>query len=135
MSRSIHHELSGSAENTDRELYRERAGDYYADSIHVTADGGIGMNCGGLVLVRPIRKWHEAAYGWHSVRHEPAPKEEPLIGGYAKGKAAIILGEVWLGPDGAWYEGDCNTKCRSAPTHWKRMPDPPFPDLQDREQE
>lgn len=48
-------------ENTDRELWREREGDYYADSIHVTQGGSIGMNCGGHVIVQPIRKWHEAA--------------------------------------------------------------------------
>ena len=47
--------------NTDRELWREREGDYYADSIHVTEGGGIGMNCGGYVIVQPIRKWHEAS--------------------------------------------------------------------------
>ena len=51
------------AKNTDRELWREREGDYYADSIHITQDGGIGMNCGGYVVVKPIREWH-AALGW-----------------------------------------------------------------------
>ncbi len=48
-------------ENTDRELWREREGDYYADSIHVTKDGGIGINCGGHVFVKPLRSWHELA--------------------------------------------------------------------------
>jgi hypothetical protein len=50
--------------NTDRELWRgpdEGCGSYYADSIHVTKDGGIGMNCGGYVLVMPIRNWHAIA--------------------------------------------------------------------------
>lgn len=45
-------------ENTDRELWREREGDYYADSIHVTEEGCIGINCGGMVHVMPLRKWH-----------------------------------------------------------------------------
>jgi len=45
-------------QNTDRELWREREGDYYADSIHVTEQGGIGINCGGHVLVRTLREWH-----------------------------------------------------------------------------
>ena len=49
------------ASNTDRELWREREGDYYADSIHVTEGGGIGMNCGGMVIVMPIRNWHALA--------------------------------------------------------------------------
>ncbi len=50
--------------NTDRELYREPdqgGGSYYSDSIHVTESGGIGMNCGGHVIVMPIRTWHALA--------------------------------------------------------------------------
>lgn len=51
------------AANTDRELWREREGDYYADSIHVTAQGGIGIKCGGYVYVKPIREWFKLAGG------------------------------------------------------------------------
>lgn len=47
--------------NTDREIWREREDDYYADSIHVTENGGIGINCGGHVIVKPIREWHKLA--------------------------------------------------------------------------
>lgn len=55
-------EVSGqTALNNDRELWRERAGDYYADSIHVTEHGGIGINCGGSVFVRSLRAWHGLA--------------------------------------------------------------------------
>ena len=46
--------------NTDRELWRERAGDYYADSIHVTESGEIGINVGGRVLVATAQRWHDA---------------------------------------------------------------------------
>ena len=46
--------------NTDRELWRDGDGDYYADSIHVTESGGIGINVGGCVLVAPVRMWHDA---------------------------------------------------------------------------
>jgi hypothetical protein len=49
------------AENTDREIYREREDDYYADSIHVTAAGGIGLNVGGEVVVKPLRDWFALA--------------------------------------------------------------------------
>ena len=49
------------AQNTDREIWRERADDYYTDSIHVTQGGGIGLDCGGLVIVKPIREWHALA--------------------------------------------------------------------------
>lgn len=46
------------AANTDRELWREREGDYYSPSIHVTAQGAIGINVGGTVHVRTLREWH-----------------------------------------------------------------------------
>jgi len=44
--------------NTDRELWRERPGDYYADHIFVTREGAIGIACGGHVVVMPVRDWH-----------------------------------------------------------------------------
>ena len=47
-------------QNTDKEIWRERPADFYADSIHVTTQGGIGINCGGYVIVAPVRKWHKA---------------------------------------------------------------------------
>lgn len=46
--------------NTDREIYREREGDYYADSIHVTEHNGIGISHKGHVIVAPLWKWHKA---------------------------------------------------------------------------
>ena len=50
-------DLRAPAANTDRELWRE-TDDYYAPSIHVTAGGGIGINVGGTVFVKPVREWH-----------------------------------------------------------------------------
>jgi hypothetical protein len=47
--------------NTDRELWREVDGDYYAPSIFVTVGGGIGINVGGYVHVMPLRQWHALA--------------------------------------------------------------------------
>lgn len=47
--------------NNDRELWREHEGDYYADSLFVTEGGRIGMNCGGYVIVMPIRNWFNIA--------------------------------------------------------------------------
>jgi hypothetical protein len=47
--------------NTDREIWRENEGDAYAPSIHVTKDGGVGINCGGSVYVKPLREWHRLA--------------------------------------------------------------------------
>jgi hypothetical protein len=45
--------------NTDTELWREVANDYYSPSIHTTNNKGIGINVGGHVIVAPVRKWHQ----------------------------------------------------------------------------
>jgi len=45
--------------NTDRELWRAKPGDFYADSIFVTEGDGIGINCGGYVLVASVRAWFD----------------------------------------------------------------------------
>ena len=52
------------AENTDREIYRgpnDGCGDFYADSLHITQEGALGIDCGGYVVVKPIRTWHGLA--------------------------------------------------------------------------
>ena len=52
----------GAGENTDRELWRgpnEGIGSYYADSIHVTEGGGIGINIGGRVIVQSLKAWFD----------------------------------------------------------------------------
>ena len=56
--------MDGSVKNTDREIWRgqdEGSGDFYADSIHVTEQGQIGIDCGGTVIVMPGRSWHGLA--------------------------------------------------------------------------
>lgn len=60
------------AANTDRELWRERPDDYYANSIHVTEQGGIGINVGGTVIVKRLADWHALAA---IPLHEPEPVE------------------------------------------------------------
>ena len=45
--------------NTNTEIWREKPGDYYGDSIHVTEFGDIGINCKGHVIVAPVQKWHD----------------------------------------------------------------------------
>lgn len=74
-----------SCTNTDRELWRERPGDYYADSIHVTADGNIGINCGGTVRVMPLREWHRLA---------ALPSAKPVDGCEPMTKAALSMGRA-----------------------------------------
>mgnify|MGYP003483787928 CR=1 FL=1 len=55
--------MEGAALNTDRELWREgdAENDSFANSIHVTKRGGIGINCGGHVIVMPLAAWHALA--------------------------------------------------------------------------
>lgn len=53
--------------NTDRELWREAPGDYYANSIHVTEKGGIGIDVGGTVIVKPLSEWHALGEGEKSM--------------------------------------------------------------------
>jgi len=53
------------AQNTDTELYREPDqtgnGDYYSPNLFLTKEGNIGINVGGLVIVRSLREWHALA--------------------------------------------------------------------------
>lgn len=46
------------AENTDREIWRRKEGDFYSPSIHVTKSGCVGLNVGGHVIVMSAEKWH-----------------------------------------------------------------------------
>jgi hypothetical protein len=64
--------------NTDREIWRERPDDFYADSIHVTKEGFIGINCGGYVYVKPVGEWHKLAGGKEAMQpaREPSSKEQ-----------------------------------------------------------
>lgn len=62
------------AANTDREIWRETPGDYYSPSIHVTEGGGIGINVGGTVIVRPVRDWHDTS--WYEREFDATPVTE-----------------------------------------------------------
>ena len=66
-------------QNTDRELWREREGDYYADSVHVTQGGGLGIKCGGTVYVKSLRQWHALAEA-----EPPASRATPNDDGLAE---------------------------------------------------
>jgi len=60
-------------QNTDRELWRgpdEGNGSYYADSVHVTQGGGIGMNVGGYVIVMRPKEWHSVCAEAVDLRNE-----------------------------------------------------------------
>lgn len=53
-------------QNTDREVWRETPGDFYSNSVHLTATGGLGINVGGTVYVKPPAEWHRLASGARS---------------------------------------------------------------------
>lgn len=53
--------MNNCCENTDKEIWREKPEDYYSDSIHVTENNGIGINCGGYVIVATTKNWFKAA--------------------------------------------------------------------------
>ena len=93
----------GPCVNTDREIYRERPDDYYADSIHVTEGGGIGINCGGMVYVKPLREWHRLAEqheaGLTRSETEERNPEQRHSGGVAESQAPSIRdGEAGVTP-------------------------------------
>lgn len=53
--------MNQAAQNTDTEIWHETSGDFYSPSIHVTNKGAIGINVGGTVIVKDVRKWHAMA--------------------------------------------------------------------------
>lgn len=73
---SINSEHERQCQNTDRELWRETEGDFYAPSIHVTQDGKIRIKVGGLVITKSLREWHalavRAGYGLGPENAAPA---------------------------------------------------------------
>lgn len=92
--------------NTDRELWREGGGDgngmsYYEPSIHVTEQGGIGINVGGTVYVKTLREWHALAGGSRSIRQDAHldPPED-------KKRPCNICGRGW-----PYHENSCSYKC------------------------
>lgn len=49
--------MADEVQNTDREIWRRTPGDFYSPSIHVTAEGGIGIDIGGRVIVMDVEDW------------------------------------------------------------------------------
>jgi hypothetical protein len=57
--------------NTDKQIWRA-TDSYYAPSIHVTEQGGIGINVDGHVIVMPVEKWHALGRTFLDDHHHPA---------------------------------------------------------------
>lgn len=47
----------------DRHLWPPASEDPHAPTLHVTADGRIGINVGGVVIVKELCAWHSLAAG------------------------------------------------------------------------
>ena len=58
-------------QNTDKEIWRKKPGDFYSPSIHATERGDIGIGVGGYVVVLPVERWHEI--GKEAVGATPDP--------------------------------------------------------------
>ncbi len=82
--------------NTDVELWREQPGDYYANSIHVTKGGGIGINVGGTVIVKPLAEWHRLA------APQPSPSD---VRGLTKDERLVL---EWLAKEDSSAYGECH---------------------------
>jgi hypothetical protein len=64
------------ARNTFRELWRERLGDYYADSILVDETNKmVAINCGGTVTVARLCEWHGVMLAARADDHWPSFRE------------------------------------------------------------
>jgi hypothetical protein len=77
----------GPVVNTDRHLWPD-VSDPGAihESIFVTAEGGIGINVGGYIYVKPLREWHNLAGGTKAFLPVPDPPE------VIPSKTEILLG-------------------------------------------
>lgn len=82
------------AKNTDRELWRgpdEGCGDYYADAVHITEVGGIGIKAGGTIVVKTPCQWIEQEKELSALRLAATQARE-----------ALELPEVWSSEE---YDG------------------------------
>jgi hypothetical protein len=66
----------GPVVNTDRHLWPDVSDPgAIRESIFVTAEGGIGINVGGYIYVKPLREWHNLAGGTTAFLPVPDPPE------------------------------------------------------------
>jgi hypothetical protein len=98
--------------NTDREIWREREGDYYADSIHVTEGGGIGIDCGGSVYVKPVREWHRLAGGPISILGRDTPETNRSLESRFVGKKDSRGQKLYCLRDICNHAVECKTGCQ-----------------------
>lgn len=90
-------------QSTDVEIWRETPDDYYSPSIHVTQSGGVGINVGGYVIVKPVRDWHGLAVEPTVVRESNQP-EHTQTGNCKQGGLDNI---TWCTQHHAYRRGEC----------------------------
>lgn len=86
--------------NTDREIWRgpdEGGGDFYADSLHVTKEGSLGINCGGYVVVKPIREWHRLASPSHEAGTQDGIQSSTVQAETPIGQERIVAAALKIG--------------------------------------
>lgn len=88
-------ETASACENTDRHLWPEVTPfDAPEEKIFVTATGGIGINVGGSVYVKPLREWHKLASApahWFSFRE--CRCDQPMVKCDHTGIRCTLCGE------------------------------------------
>lgn len=93
-------------QNTDREVWRETPGDFYSNSVHLTATGGLGINVGGTVYVKPPAEWHRLASGARSTAAQPADAGPWSLTEAGSLQSADFTHDVQLGISGDFTNKD-----------------------------
>jgi len=83
------HTETDAAENTDKKIWQENPDDAYSPTIHVTQHGGIGINVGGYVMVKPVREWHRVGLAHDSLVAALGAARRLGNVGYLQGEADI----------------------------------------------
>lgn len=108
-----HTQTSGQAENTDREIWPAN-GEFYADKLLITKDGGLVIICGGFAITKQIREWHRLGhyqkYSDHpALSPAPQPDAAPVE---AITKIALEADRIiWAGEGGAAHALEIQRLC------------------------
>ena len=92
--------------NTDKEIWREKDGDFYSPSIHVTEQGEISIHVGGCVTVLTVQEWY-GLYGQLRLQRKE------ISVSYRKGFNAGLRSYAWW-KSGVQYIGTCGRKLSEA---------------------
>jgi hypothetical protein len=119
--------MTGAAHNTDREIWREHKDDYYADSIFVTDQGSIGINCGGYVIVMPVRAWFQKAQEseWRTDMEGAKDGRHVLLAWGGKSLEGYWLDNSNKQFPWAGWKPVGMTAFAGHPTAWRPLPSPP----------